>query len=56
MWFLWLAGIVLEDAWGRGLYLAVYLVAGGKDGYVGRDGLLPPGEEQRVRAIHDLGS
>ena len=28
MWFLWLAGIVLEDAWGRGLYLAVYLVAG----------------------------
>jgi len=35
---------------------AVYLVAGGKDGYVGRDGLLPPGEEQRVRAIHDLGS
>jgi len=28
MWFLWLAGIVLEDAWGRGLYLLVYLVAG----------------------------
>jgi membrane associated rhomboid family serine protease len=28
MWFLWLAGIVLEDAWGRPLYLAVYLVAG----------------------------
>jgi len=28
MWFLWLAGIVLEDVWGRGLYLAVYLVAG----------------------------
>jgi membrane associated rhomboid family serine protease len=28
MWFLWLAGLVLEDAWGRGLYLAVYLVAG----------------------------
>jgi membrane associated rhomboid family serine protease len=28
MWFLWLAGIVLEDAWGRGLYLVVYLVAG----------------------------
>jgi tetratricopeptide (TPR) repeat protein len=28
MWFLWLAGIILEDAWGRGLYLAVYLVAG----------------------------
>jgi membrane associated rhomboid family serine protease len=28
MWFLWLAGIVLEDVWGRGLYLAVYLIAG----------------------------
>ncbi len=28
MWFLWLAGIVLEDAWGRWLYIAVYLVAG----------------------------
>ena len=28
MWFLWLAGIILEDAWGRGLYLAVYLIAG----------------------------
>jgi membrane associated rhomboid family serine protease len=28
MWFLWLAGIVLEDVWGRGLYLAVYLAAG----------------------------
>jgi mannose-6-phosphate isomerase-like protein (cupin superfamily) len=24
---------------------AVYVVAGGKDGYVGRDGQLPPGEE-----------
>jgi membrane associated rhomboid family serine protease len=28
MWFLWLAGIVLEDAWGRWMYLAVYLIAG----------------------------
>jgi membrane associated rhomboid family serine protease len=28
MWFLWLAGFVLEDAWGRPLYTAVYLVAG----------------------------
>jgi len=28
MWFLWLAGFVLEDAWGRWLYLAFYLVAG----------------------------
>ena len=27
MWFLWLAGFVLEDAWGRPLYLLVYLAA-----------------------------
>jgi membrane associated rhomboid family serine protease len=27
-WFLWLAGFVLEDAWGRPLYLLVYLAAG----------------------------
>ena len=35
---------------------AVYLCAGGKDGYIGRDGRVPPGEEQRVRALHDLSS
>ena len=34
---------------------AVYLIVGGKDGYVGRDGRVPEGEEQRVRALHDLG-
>lgn len=34
---------------------AVYVCAGGKDGYVGRDGRVPEGEEQRVRALHDLG-
>ncbi|HEX6805417.1 MAG TPA: rhomboid family intramembrane serine protease [Terriglobales bacterium] len=28
MWFLWLAGFVLEDFWGRPLYTAFYLVAG----------------------------
>lgn len=28
MWFLWLAGFVLEDTWGRPLYLAFYLIAG----------------------------
>jgi len=28
MWFLWLAGFVLEDAWGRPLYALVYLIAG----------------------------
>jgi mannose-6-phosphate isomerase-like protein (cupin superfamily) len=33
---------------------AVYLIAGGKDGYIGRDGRVPEGEEQRVKAIHDL--
>jgi mannose-6-phosphate isomerase-like protein (cupin superfamily) len=33
---------------------AVYLIAGGKDGYVGRDGRVPEGEEQRVKAVHDL--
>jgi mannose-6-phosphate isomerase-like protein (cupin superfamily) len=34
---------------------AVYLIAGGKDGYVGRDGRVPDGEEpMRVKAIHDL--
>ena len=33
---------------------AVYLCAGGKDGYIGRDGKVPPGEEARVRALHDL--
>ncbi|HUB74341.1 MAG TPA: cupin domain-containing protein [Solirubrobacteraceae bacterium] len=30
---------------------AVYLCAGGKDGYVGRDGRAPEGERQRVQAI-----
>jgi len=33
---------------------AVYVCTGGKDGYVGRDGRVRPGEEQRVRAIHEL--
>lgn len=28
LWFLWLAGFVLEDFWGRSLYLAFYLIAG----------------------------
>ena len=28
MWFLWLAGFVLEDAWGRPLYTVIYLIAG----------------------------
>jgi uncharacterized cupin superfamily protein len=33
---------------------AIYLIAGGKDGYVGRDGRVPEGEEVRVRALHEL--
>jgi membrane associated rhomboid family serine protease len=28
MWFLWLAGFVLEDAWGRGVYSVFYFLAG----------------------------
>jgi membrane associated rhomboid family serine protease len=28
MWFLWLAGFILEDNWGRVIYSAFYLVAG----------------------------
>jgi mannose-6-phosphate isomerase-like protein (cupin superfamily) len=39
----------------RGEVDAVYVIVGGKDGYVGRDGHAPAGEEQRVRALHDLG-
>jgi uncharacterized cupin superfamily protein len=38
----------------RGDVDAVYVIVGGKDGYVGRDGRTPPDEEQRVRALHDL--
>jgi quercetin dioxygenase-like cupin family protein len=33
---------------------AVLVIVGGKGGYVGRDGRLPPGEEERVRALHEL--
>jgi mannose-6-phosphate isomerase-like protein (cupin superfamily) len=39
----------------RGDVDAVYVIVGGEDGYVGRDGQVPPGEEQRVRTLHDLG-
>jgi mannose-6-phosphate isomerase-like protein (cupin superfamily) len=34
---------------------AIYLCAGGKDGYIGRDGRVRAGEEQRVRQIHESG-
>jgi mannose-6-phosphate isomerase-like protein (cupin superfamily) len=30
---------------------AVYVVVGGRDGYVGRDGRVPVGEDQRYRAV-----
>jgi quercetin dioxygenase-like cupin family protein len=33
---------------------AIYVIVGGKDGYVGRDGRLPEGELERVRAVHEL--
>jgi len=33
---------------------AVYVIVGGKDGYVGRDGRVPEGQEDRVRALHEL--
>jgi mannose-6-phosphate isomerase-like protein (cupin superfamily) len=35
---------------------AVYVCAGGANGYVGRDGRVREGEEQRVKAMHDLSS
>jgi mannose-6-phosphate isomerase-like protein (cupin superfamily) len=35
---------------------AIYLCAGGKDGYIGRDGRVRPGEEERVKATHTLSS
>jgi quercetin dioxygenase-like cupin family protein len=38
----------------RGDVDAVYLIAGGKDGYVGRDGRLPEGEERGAAALHAL--
>jgi mannose-6-phosphate isomerase-like protein (cupin superfamily) len=34
---------------------AIYLCAGGKDGYIGRDGRVRPGEEQRVGPIQQSG-
>jgi uncharacterized cupin superfamily protein len=34
---------------------AVYLVTGGKDGYVGRDGQVPEGETRRVGPSEDAG-
>jgi mannose-6-phosphate isomerase-like protein (cupin superfamily) len=33
---------------------AVYICMGGKDGYIGRDGRVRPGEEERVKATHGL--
>jgi mannose-6-phosphate isomerase-like protein (cupin superfamily) len=35
---------------------AVYICAGGADGYVGRDGRVREGEEQRVKAMHEHSS
>ncbi len=36
----------------RGSQEAIYVCVGAKGGYVGRDGRTPPGEEERVRALH----
>jgi len=36
----------------RGEQEAVYLCVGAQGGYVGRDGRVPPGEEERVRQLH----
>lgn len=45
MWFLWLAGFVLEDVWGRPLYLTFYLVAGAAatqlDGWASAGSIVP---------------
>jgi membrane associated rhomboid family serine protease len=41
MWFLWLAGAVLEDTWGRIIYPAFYMVAGVLAGLV--HGMSDPG-------------
>jgi quercetin dioxygenase-like cupin family protein len=35
---------------------AVYVIIGGKDGYVGRDGRAPEGEDLRVQAIESGGA
>jgi len=40
----------------RGDVDAIYVIVGGKDGYIGRDGRVREGEEQRVKAVHDLSS
>jgi hypothetical protein len=34
---------------------ATIVIAGGKDGYIGRDGRMPEGETQRVRPPEDAG-
>jgi mannose-6-phosphate isomerase-like protein (cupin superfamily) len=38
----------------RGDVEAIYVIVGGKDGYIGRDGRVREGEEQRAKAVHDL--
>ena len=40
----------------RGEEDAVYVIIGGKDGYVGRDGRAPEGEDFRVQAIESDGA
>ena len=52
--FAWVAAPTSRKIRNAGEDEAVYVIVGGKDGYVGRDGRVPEGEEERVRALHDL--
>ena len=52
--FVWVDAPTSRKIRNAGETEAVYVIVGGKDGYVGRDGRVPEGEEERVRALHDL--
>ncbi len=52
--FAWVAAPTSRKIRNAGDTDAVYVIVGGKGGYVGRDGRVPEGEEERVRALHDL--
>lgn len=52
--FVWVDAPTSRKIRNSGETEAIYVIIGGKDGYVGRDGRVPEGEEERVRALHDL--
>ena len=52
--FAWVDAPVARKIRNAGDTDAIYVIVGAKDGYVGRDGRVPEGEEERVRALHDL--